>query len=456
MNELVLQPSGSPARGLGASDEGATDDPRRELRIGIMVAVGFFILFLGWAALSPMDAAASAPGVLQVSGQRQSVQHRDGGIVAAIRVKEGQKVRAGDVLIELAGSEVQGQERALASQMLNLLAQRERLKAEQLGLARVAWPASFAGLDVSPEERRAAIATQEQELNARRSLLAAQGNVLSQQAAQSGQSATGFGSQMVSSVEQARLIDEELKSLREVAEKGFVSQSRIRALERAKAQIEGERGRYQASVAESRLAAGTSRLRQLEARNAFRERAANELKEVTFAIDELTPKYLAARDQLRRLQIRAPASGTVVGLSIFTEGGVISAGQRLMDIVPDRAELVVAARVSPNDVDDLSVGMTGELRFSGLHDRNLPVLSGTMTQVSADALTDEKTGESFYTVEFKVPEAEMAKIQGVRGQEFKLPAGAPVEVLIPTRKRTALQYMFEPLTDMLRRSGREN
>jgi HlyD family secretion protein len=436
--------------------EVAIDDPRRELRVGTIIAVLFFIVFLGWAAFAPMDAAAYAPGHLQVSGQRQSVQHRDGGIVAAIHVREGQKVRAGEVLIELKGDEVRAQEAALGSQMLNLMAQRYRLEAEQIGAPAISWPSSFAGIDASKEEVAAAIALQEKAFRARRTLLGAQSQVLAQQARQAHETAGGYGSQMQSSAEQERLIEEELNALKPAADKGFVSVSRIRALERARADLQGQKGQAKANVGEARLAAGADRLRQIESEKEYREKASSELKDVTFSIDELTPKYQAAREQARLLDIRAPVAGTVVGLNVFTVGGVIAAGQKLMDIVPDHANLVVSARVSPDDIDDVSIGQTAEVRFSGMHDRGLPLLSGVMTKLSADALTDEKNEMSFYTAEFEVPENEIAKLKAVRGPNFQLRAGAPVQVTIPVRKRTALQYAFEPLLGTLRHSGGEH
>jgi HlyD family secretion protein len=244
--------------------------------------------------------------------------------------------------------------------------------------------------------------------------------------------------------------------LKPVAEKGFVSKSRIRALERAKAQLAGERGQARAGAGEAELAAGANRLKQLENEKTYRERATGELRDVVFAIDELTPKYRAAREQARELDIRAPATGTVVGLSVFTVGGVIGGGQKLMDIVPDRASLVIAARISPDDVDDVAVGERAEVRFTGLHDRALPLLSGVMTRLSADALTDEKTGQAFFAAEFEVPEGEIAKIRAVRGPNFQLRAGTPAQVTIPVRKRTALQYAFEPLLGVMRRSGGEH
>jgi len=448
--EFSLSMSASPGQEIGA------DDPRREVRAGAIVALLFFVLFLGWAAFAPMDAAAYAPGHLQVSGQRQTVQHREGGIVGGLHVREGQKVRAGDVLMELKGDEVRAEERALASQMLNLQAQRIRLEAEQLGAEAIRWPVAFDGVNASPQEIAAAVELQEQEFGARRKLLAAQSQVLAQQAAEARETAGGYGSQVTSSAEQERLIGEELASLKPVAEKGFVSKSRIRALERARAELAGQRGQARAQAGEAQLSAAGEHLRQIEAEKEYREKASSELKDVVFAIDELAPKYRAAREQARLLDIRAPVSGTVVGLNVFTVGGVIDAGQRLMDVVPDDATLVVAARISPDDIDDVSVGQKAELRFSGMHDRELPLLSGTLTKLSADALTDEKLGQSYYGAEFEVPESEIARIRNVRGQNFRLRAGIPVQVTVRVRKRTALQYAFEPLLGTFHRSGGEH
>lgn len=432
------------------------DDPRRDLRLGISIAVAFFVLFIGWAALAPMDAAAYATGHLEVSGQRQSVQHRDGGIVTAIHVREGQKVRAGDVLIELGGAEVRAQESALAAQMINLLAQRTRLEAEQQSLTQISWPVSFGDINASPDQIAQAIAVQDSEFRARRSLLIAQQRVLAEQAQASTQTAGGYQAQVASSVEQARLIADELNSLKPAAEKGFVSKSRIRALERAKAELAGQTGQYRASVAQARLDADGNRLRQMQADSAYRESASTDLKEVTASIDELAPKYRAAREQLERLEIRAPVSGSVVGLSVFTVGGVIAAGEKLMDIVPDHAELVVSARIAPEDIDDVSVGQTAELRMTGMRDRGLPLLSAVLSRVSADALVDEKLDVSYYSAEFRVPDSEIDKIRSVRGPQFQLRAGTPVQVTVPIRKRTALQFAFEPLLGAVRRSGGEH
>lgn len=454
-----LRGPGQPLLGgrSSAGQETQPDDSRSDIRLGIAVGGLFFVGFLGWAAFAPLDAAAYAPGQLVVSGQRQSVQHRDGGVVAAIKVAEGTQVNKGDLLIELTGAEVRAQERALAAQMVNLQAQRARLEAELSGAGSIKWPAEFKN---ATGERRAeieeAIRVQSNEFQARRSSLAAQSHVLGQQSAQAIQSASGYQSKMVSSAEQERLIQAEIDALRPAAEKGFVSQSRMRALERAKADIKGQRGQYQANVAEARASASGGRLRQIEAEKSYRERASAELRDVEFALGELMPKYRAARDQLERLRIRAPVSGTVIGLSIFTVGGVISPGQTLMDIVPKKADLVVAAKVGLGDADDMRVGQQAQVKFLGLHERNMPIIMGNVTRLSADSMLDEKSGEAFYTAEVRVPADQMAQIKRLRGKDFEFRAGAPVTVLVPLKKRTALQYAFEPLADTMWMAFREH
>lgn len=431
------------------------DSSRAELRFGAAIAVAFFVLFLGFAALVPMDSAGVARGQLVNSAGRQLVQHRDGGMVAAIKVRDGQHVERGQILIELAGDETLAQERALGGQLLNLELQRARLVAEQGGASTISWPADL-GIDgLSAEEIARAKAQQSAQFQARRSLVNSQVGVLGEQARQAGQAATGYGSQMASSSEQERLIEEELDGLREAADKGFVSKNRIRALERQRAELHGNRGQYSAGVAQARSEAGTNRLRQIEAVRAFRERAADELRDVELSLAELTPKYRAARDQARKLQVRSPVSGTVLGLSVHTVGGVIAAGETLMEVVPRTTDVVVSARVSLDDANDMHPGQEAQLRFVTLHGRGLPIIDGTVRSVSGNSLADEKTGQAFYTAEVSAPQAELAKLSSA-GEEISLRAGTPVDVLVPRKKRSLLAYLFEPLGDTLWKAMREH
>ncbi|MES3057710.1 HlyD family type I secretion periplasmic adaptor subunit [Sphingomonas faeni] len=432
-------------------------DPSGDLRLGAIIAAIFFIGFLGWAAFTRLDAAAYASGTLVVSGQRQSVQHRDGGVVGAIHVHEGERVVRGQLLIQLAAAEVRAQERAFASQAIRLLAQRARLEAEQLGQTRIVPPHQFA--DLRGEDRTeaaTAMRLQLTELSARVSVLAAQRDALDQRVGQSFEQGRGYGEQANSAREQLRLIDEQIAALKPVADKGFVSQTRMRELDRARAQLQGERGQYVASVAQTRGAGRENRIRMLEAERSFKERTASDLREVETRLGEIMPKWTAARDQLGRTSIRAPATGAVVGLSVFTTGGVIAPSQKLMDIVPEKTPLLIQARISLDDADDLVLGQRTLVKVSGLHERTLPNLEGRLTQLSADSFTDEKTGQSYFTSEVTVPRDQLRLIQAVRGSDFVLRPGMPIQVLIPLRKRTALDYALEPLIGSFWSSFREH
>lgn len=447
----VSTPLHDPARAA------AIADPRRDIRIGALVAFVFFVLFVGWAAFFRLDAAASAPGVLVVSGERQTVQHRDGGVVGAIHVREGQKVAKGQLLIELSAPEVAAQADALRAQATQLLAERARLEAEQADKATITPPARFAKLSGDDKrEASAALARQATELRERRAVLSAQRSALRERIGQSGQQGRGYSDQAVATREQIRLIDEQITAMEPLARKGFVSQSRMRELERARAALQGQQGQYSASVASSQGAASETRLQILQAERSFHERAAADMRDVETRLGEVLPKLAAAREQLARTQIRAPASGSVVGLSVFTPGGVIGAGQRLMDVVPEKQPLRIEVRIAPEDGDDLKVGNKALVKFPGLHDRTLPDLEGTLTRFSADSLTDDKTGVRYFTGEVTVPGDQLAILREARGPDFALRAGLPAEALFPLRKRTALDYALEPLVGSFWGSFREH
>ncbi|WP_245572017.1 HlyD family type I secretion periplasmic adaptor subunit [Brevundimonas aveniformis] len=433
------------------------DSMRRELRIGGIIAAAFFVIFLGWAAFAPLDAGAYAPGKIVVSGNRQAVQHRDGGVVSALHVHEGQEVRQGQVLVEISAGELRAAERGLTGQVLALLAQRSRLVAERDGLRSVPTPPEFQALsgdDVALANE--ALALQRQQFSARGGSRGNEIGVLSQRVEQLNQQIIGLDRQIASNREQSRLIGEELAGMQSLADRGFAPLNRVRALERQAAALDGEEGALRAQVARAQEAIGETRLQMLGVGSQTDEEVADLLRQVQVQLDELNPRLTAAREQLARAQVRAPASGRVVGLSVFTIGGVVQPGQMLMEVVPEEAALIVSAEVSPTDADDLRMGQDTEVRFSAFRERDLPILHGTVTDISADSFTDERTGRSFFRVTVEVPPSELAKIEAVRGEDTGLIPGLPVEVVVPLRKRTALQYFFEPLTQSVWRSFREH
>jgi HlyD family secretion protein len=436
--------------------ETESGNPRREIRTGIAIAVAFFVIFLGWAALVPLDAGVHAGGTIAVMGNRQSVQHRDGGVVSAIHVREGQHVKAGDVLIELSAPELKASERALTSDYLTLLAQRARLLAERTGQRGFAAPAEFASLSADDREvAQQALALQRSEMLARGQSDSAQRSVLGQRAGQLVQQQGGYVKQREALVTQQQLIQQELDGLKSIAAKGFASMNRVRALERAQADLQGQEAAMRAEFARAGEGIGETRMQSLSVTRTRLESIEGDLKDTQAKLSETLPKLVATRQQLQLSQVRAPATGQVVGLTVFTVGGVVRAGETLLDIVPDGKELIVRAQVNPGDADDVFVGQPAQVRFVSVHDRSLPLFTGTVKTMSADSFSDEKSGRSFFRAEIVVPEAELNRIRSVLGNG-ELRPGLPVEAVMRVRKRTALQYLLEPLTGALWRSGHED
>ena len=446
-NALILAPDVPPAE---------AGNPSREIRVGAIIAFAFFVLFLGWAAFVPLDAGVHAVGRIAVAGNRQSVQHRDGGVVSAIHVREGQTVRAGQVLIELSAPELKAAERALTSDYLMLIAQRARLLAERAGQRGFATPPEFASL--SPEDRelaQQALQLQRSEMLARSAADSAQRSVLGQRAGQLVQQQSGYARQRQALIRQQQLIAEELKGLRSVAEKGYASMNRVRALERAQADLEGQEAAMRAEFARAGEGIGETRMQSLSVTRGRLESIETELKETQSKLSETLPKLVATRQQLQQAQVRAPATGRVVGLKVFTVGGVVQPGDTLLEIVPSGRDLVIQADVDPQDADDVYQGQPAQVRFLSVHNQSLPLFGGTVRTISADSFTDEATGRSFFRAEIVVPEKELARIRSVLGQG-ELRPGLPVETVLRVRKRTALQYLMEPLTGAVWRSGHEN
>ena len=431
-------------------------DPTREIRIGVAIAVLFFVLFLGWAAVMPLDAGVNAAGTIAVAGNRQTVQHKDGGIITAIHVREGQHVNAGDVLIELAAPDLKASERGLTSDYLTLLAQRSRLLAERSGQRDFAPPPEFASL--SAEDRPIAdqvIQLQRSEMRARSGSLSAQQSVLGQKAQELVQQQSGFTQQRAALIEQQRLIAEELAGLQKIAEKGFASMNRVRELQRQQADLRGQQAEMEAEYARAAESIGETHMQSLSVSRDQLEKIESDLKDTQAKLSEVLPKLVATREQLEHSLVRAPVTGQVVGLTVFTIGGVVAPGQKLMDIVPDGRELVVQAQLNPSDADDAYAGQSAQIRFTTVHDRSLPLFRGTVRTVSADSFTDDKTGRSYFRAEIVVPESELKKVRSVLGRG-ELRPGLPVEAVLTVRKRTALQYLVEPLSGALWRSGHED
>lgn len=433
------------------------DSPRREGILGLAIAFVFFGVFGGFAAFVPLDAAVYAVGEVTVAGHRQAVQHPEGGVVSRLLVSENQHVEKDQVLVELADNEPLAATQALTNSVLTLYAQRARLIAERDGQAQVSTPVEFGSLDPSEEAvARLAIAAQRREFGDRARARQAEISVLRQRIAQLEQQQGGSQKQVASAETQQQIIDQEIGAVRQLVEKGLAPQTRLRALERQRAELDGQTGEQTANAARAQEAIGETELQIASAQQSFKAQVAEELRQTELRLGELTPRWISEKARLSRTQVRAPASGRVVGLSVFTEGGVVGAGQTLMEIVPDTGDYLIEARAEPQDADDLRPGMRTEVRFSGLPNRRLPRIEGEVINVSADRLVDERSGLAYYRMEVRVPEAELARLLESLGDDDRIRPGIPAEVVVPLRGRTMLEYLTEPLTDSMWRSFREH
>lgn len=408
---------------IPAVETEADDSGRGEIRAGLIALIVFFVGFGGWAAFAPLDAAVVAPGVVVVSGNRQTVQHRDGGVISRLGVEEGDRVERGQILIELGSPELVAQEQALLSQVVDLQMQRARLTAEQSGARALEPPQEWAALP--PEDRAVANAAFERHR---------------QEAGRGAWSAydariAGYRGEIASINRQETLLQEELAGMRELASEQLVPLTRVRALERSLAELEGRRSELRSLIA-------TTQQERYE-----------DLRQVDARLAELAPQLAGARERLELTRLRAPADGTVVGLAVHTVGGVIRPGERVMDIVPDGQELIVEAQVRPEDADDLTPGQRTEVRITAFGGRNLPIVYGEVRQVSADRFTDERSGAAYFLAQIVVPPQELQRLTDAGGRRLR--AGLSAQVIVPTRKRTALQYLVEPLNQSLWRSLRE-
>ena len=328
--------------------------------------------------------------------------------------------------------------------------------AERAGQRDFAPPVEFADLPAGDQALAAqAMALQRAQLEARLASKSAQQSVLGQRASQLVQQQGGYTQQRAALQEQQRLIGEELDGLKKIADKGFASINRVRALERAQADLQGQEAQMRAEFARAGEGIGETRMQSLSVSRERLEQVETDLKDTQAKLSETLPKLIATREQLAHSQVRAPATGQVVGLSIYTVGGVVAPGQKLMDIVPDGKDLVIQAQLKPSDADDAYTGQTAQVRFSSVHNRSLPIFTGRVRTVSADSFTDEKSGRTYFRAEIVVPKTELDKVRSVLGNGDLRP-GLPVEAVLTVRKRTALQYLLEPLTTRLWRSGHED
>ena len=427
-----------------------------DMAAGAGVAIAFFGVFLGWAALAPLDAAATFSGAVTVSGHRQTVQSRDGGVISSLHVHDGDHVKAGQALISLAAADAIANERSLSSRIIHRQAEVARLHAEQRGESTPGTPAEFAaytGDDLT--DAKAAISAERAELRAQMEANSTRRAVLRSRITQTSQELDGFHRQAESNRLQQQLNDQELAGLRDLAAQGYAPQTRVRAIERSGAELSGNAGAQQAEMAKLATAMGETRMQIAEGDSERAQLVAQDLRTAEADLQVLIPQWRAAKEQLARMEIRAPSDGVVVGLAVNTVGGVITSGQRLLDVAPDRAGLVVEAEAAPKDAAALKVGQVAEMRFASVSGRAAPKVAGRITRVSADSFVNEKTGRAFYITEVSADRADLQALEAASPGVDEMKPGQPVQVMIPLRKRTMLQYLFEPLGQTIWRSMRQ-
>ena len=407
-------------------------------RLGRVGGAALVLLF-GLAAFVPIESGTVAPGVEQVENKRKTVQHLDGGMIHAIHVREGSRIAAGAPLISLDDTNARLNVSVYQAQSDALRAEQAALEAQLLGRAAIEFPPDLLARQGDPivgsimRSQRAAFA-------ARRDNVMGRKQQLGEQIAQLSQEIAGGSAGSSARSEQLTLLDGEIADLEALFAKGHATKSRLLALKRAAAQLRGERAGLHAENAKLRTRQSEVRILSLQAERESAAEAGNALRSIQSELAEVQDKLAAAKQVLERTRIRAPVSGIVVGMRPTTIGGVIQAGERLMDVVP-AGRLVVVARVSPRDADRLHIGQMARVRFDASGARNAPVVEGRLEKFSADALTDQQTGAMYFEAEVTVPEAQKRKLPA----ELLRP-GVPATVLIKTGQRTVLAYLTAPIS----------
>lgn len=432
--------------------EDRTDDAGRFTRLGWIAAAIVFGGLLLWSIVAPINSAVIAPGQLSVETNRKTIQHLEGGVVRKIHVKEGQAVKAGDLLVELDDTVTGANVELLSAQLAEAIAREARLLAERDDLAEI--PEESLAFRLAPDNLDFSLNLEGQRrlLAAREATKKTQIALLEERIVQQDKRIEGNRTQLKSLREQSRLIGEELDGVKRLNAEGFAPMTRVRELERAREAIAGQQGQIAAAIAESESVIAEARLEIERLKQKSREDAIKESQDLEVEIAALTERLTAARDALRRSQIRAPEDGVVLGLSVHTIGGVIGPGSPVMDIVPKGDSLVIAARIAPRDVDKVKPGQEAVIRFSALNARVTPEALGSVRQVSADNMVDKETGAAYFLVLIDLPPAEELEPL-LKGQPL-LP-GMPAESFIRTGARPAISYLLKPLTDAFSRALRE-
>jgi len=426
---------------------------RRSIRLHLVVGLAVVVLLAGglggWASTVQISGALIAPGQIVVETNVKKVQHPTGGVVGEVRARDGDVVKAGDVVVRLDATITKANLAIVTRNLDAAMAQAARLEAEQRGLDKIKFPPQLTERVRDPDV--AGIMASESKLfDVRVNSRTGQKSQLRERITQLKEQIEGLSAQQRAKEQEIALVEQELTGVRDLYEKHLVQLSRLTSLERDAARLSGERAQYVAARAEAKGKITETELQIIQIDKDMVSEVSKDLRETNDKIGELVERKVTAEDQLRRVDIRAPQDGIVEQSTVHTVGGVINAGDAIMLIVPQTDDLQVEAKVNPQDIDKLQIGQKTLLRLSAFNQRTTPELNGVVSRVSPDVTTDQRTGQSYYTIRVSMPPEEVARLGDV-----KLIPGMPVEAFVQTGDRTVMSYLMKPLNDQLMRAFRE-
>ena len=416
---------------------------------GIVVVVVLAFGVGGWAATTELSGALIAQGSIVVDSNVKKVQHPTGGVVGELNVRDGDHVTIGQVVVRLDDTVTRANLAIVTKGLDEFGARRARLDAERDNLEKINFPAEMLARENEPTVANA-ISNERKLFELRRTARTGQKAQLRQRIIQLQEEIGGLTAQQAAKTREIALIGQELEGVRDLWKKNLVAISRLTAVERDGTRIEGERSQLIASVAQVKGKVVETELQIIQIDQDLNSEVAKDIREVDGKIGEFIERKVTAEDQLKRIDIRSPQDGTVLQSTVHTVGGVITAGDPIMLIVPGTDNLIVEAKFNPQDVDQLQLGQAALLRFPAFNQRTTPEISGKVTRISADTTTDQRTGQSYYVVRVAMPTEEVLRLGDV-----KLIPGMPVEAFVQTGERTVFSYLVKPLRDQLMRAFRE-
>jgi epimerase transport system membrane fusion protein len=427
------------AAGQAGASEMRPDESLKKYSLAGWLILAIFFGGLGaWAATAPLNGAVVAEAVVKVEGNRKSLQHLDGGIVREVKVKEGDRVKEGDVLIVLDDVQARSDFDVFSQQQMVLRATEARLTAELNRAPTLTPPPDVSG-QLNDPDMKTAWTAQVLQFQSRRASLEGQRQVLREKINQLEEQIVGNEREVASLNQQIDSVRKELSDIMPLVDKGLITQPRRLQLERTAFSLEGQIASTTAEMARARqaIAEQTEQIAQLD--HDRMTEVTKDLRDTQAALLEVTPRVTSARSSLGRMDIKSPYSGQIVGLNVFATGSVIRPGENILDIVPDDDALTVEARVAVEDISDVHPGAVAEVHLTAYKQRITPMVHGEVIQVSADRLTDERTGVPYYTALVRINGDELAELPSIR-----LYPGMPARVMIPTVERTALDYLLGP------------